>query len=154
MCGGKQIRRLFNKIGILTGRRPDRLDPRSTSSSHAVRTDAMVEGPISAVLQKRDELKASGQRWRNDNGMVRTVPLRQLPQALTAVYQGHQPVAVDQSAFGRQGSREERLKAAQSGQHNEVVESLVGRSVPSAIEARDTEFKIVKGKHGPEVGRA
>lgn len=42
VCGSKRIQRLFNKVGVLRGdRSPDR-DPRLTSSSHLVRSNALL----------------------------------------------------------------------------------------------------------------
>lgn len=40
-CGSKRIARLFNKIAILRGSAPDR-DPRLSSSSHLVRSEALL----------------------------------------------------------------------------------------------------------------
>ncbi len=41
VCGSKRVKRLFNKIAVLRGAAPDR-DPRLTSSSHLVRSTALL----------------------------------------------------------------------------------------------------------------
>lgn len=58
VCGSKKIKRLFNRVNI--GRK-DRLQPRlepvaMNSSSLAKRVDAVVEGPVTAAIEKKEEL--------------------------------------------------------------------------------------------------
>lgn len=157
--GHKRIVRLFNKVGVLTGRRPDHFDGRHTSSSKAARIDALVQQPVEAALSKRSELKGAGQRWKNDNGMVRTVPLRNLPSVM-AQAQGGQPFDGNVRAFeGHRvqvsGSKEERIAAAQGGTLPDTVDPLVGAPIPKQIIARDTEYKVVRGADGlPEAAGA
>ena len=163
VCGSKKIKRLYNRINVLTGRKPDHFDGRHTSSSAAVRLDALVDQPVSAALSKRDELKRSGQRWHGDNGMVRPVPLRNLPAEMARIQGGQaylgdrpedRPDAYERQRVAVSGKREERLAAAGTGRLSPVVEPLVGTPVPKEVVVRDTEYKIVKGKDGPEAVKA
>lgn len=160
-CGSRKIKRLFNRINVLTGAKPDHFDGRHTSSSKAARIDALVEVPVSAALAKRSELKASGQRWQGDNGMVRTVPLRNLP-AEVARLQAGQPYLDRPDAFAGHrvavsGTMEERLAAAKGGNLPDEAGGIIGAMteapMPRQIIAKDTEYRVVKGKDGPEIAK-
>ena len=133
VCGKKRLRQL-PAIRVNKGTKPDHFDGRHTSSSHAVRTDALVEGPVSAALSQKEKLAIAARRY----PMVKAVPIRQLPQALGAVYGGQAPIQVSPGDFGK-GQRS-------SGSLGGVVDMVSGNAVPIAIEARDTEYRVRRTK--------
>lgn len=55
VCASKRIQRLYNKIAVLRGAQPDR-DPRLTSSSHLVRSTAL----LTPGFDHADAVKPSG----------------------------------------------------------------------------------------------
>jgi hypothetical protein len=153
--GHKQIVRLYNRIAILKGSRRDDFDGRRTSSSKARRLDAIIEQPMVDSLAKRDELKQAlrpGERWRGDMGIVKPVPVGRIAGALQQEFGPGAPLLP--AAPVHKGTREERLIAARSGRKSGVVAALEGAAPPTTIAARDTEYRVVRGKDGlPEAAR-
>jgi hypothetical protein len=128
-CGSKRIRRLFNAVNI----------------SHGVarKVDAIAERPITEALAKRDEIREKARLY----PMVNAVPMRQLGANLQQVYAGYAGgPAVDHSALTR--------KAELGGSLPAVVQDLQSARMPREIVARDTEYRVVKGKEGPEISKA
>jgi hypothetical protein len=119
--------------------------PPHISTGHAKAVDAIAEAPILAAEAKRDEIALAARRY----PMVKPVPMRNLGAALQHVYQanGAPPaVAVNQADLTR--------KAALGGSPNPVVSELQNARMPVEIAARDREYRLVKGKDGPEIEKA
>ena len=133
VCGSKRIKRLFDAINIASGR--------------ARQLDAMVEGPVTAALAKKDELKRSRLAY----PMVRAVPTGRIGHELGQVYgmgQGS-PVAVDQGALRRKAE----LGGTIPGAPGAVMGDMRG-AMPRSVVARDLEYQVVRGKDGPEIAKA
>jgi len=161
-CGSRKIKRLYNKINILKGARPDHFDTRHTSSSKAQRLDAIIEQPMLNSLAKRDELKAAsryradgppGTRWEKDMGIVHAVPTGNIARGLQRAL-GNDQAPLIPAAPVKKGSIEERRAAARSGHKTGMVAALEGVAPPTIVAARDTEYRVVRGKDGmPEAAR-
>ena len=162
-CGSRKIKRLFNRVNILRGARPDRFDGRATSSSKAARLDSIIEQPMIESLAKRAELKSAGSkyrhdgppgtRWERDMGIVHAVPAGNIARGLQKAL-GTDQAPLLPAAPVHQGSKEERRKAAGTGRKHALLESIEGTSPPTKVEAVDREFRVVRGADGmPEAAR-
>lgn len=155
--GHRQIVRLFNKVNVNTGRADDRMDFRHTSSRHATRTDALVDAPVSAALSKRDEMAIAARRY----PMVKAVPMRNLPQALGALYGTQAPpvqmsgtdLNETRSAEGQPArpARPESFKPARPAPAAEVLSTAgAGSRPPTRVEhaVKDFKVRVVRNQDG------
>jgi hypothetical protein len=143
-CGSRRIKRLFNRVNVITGAQPDHFNGKLTSSSHAARTDAFAGPAMDQAIAKRDEVREKARLY----PMVNAVPMRNLGANLQQVYMGNGAAAVpaiDHSAVTK--------KATLGGTLPSVMGELPSR-IPVSVEKTDREYRLVKGKDGPEISKA
>lgn len=142
--GHRKVVRIFDRVNVRIGRaKPDFPDMRHTSSSKAARIDVIAEPAISQADANAARMREARLKFPN----AHMVPTKHMKTAIGGLMQG----------MGVQGAIPIRMDPTDTDKARRGTElpGLVGElaelrqgQVPTTIERRDQEFKVVRNADG------